>query len=114
MLRRNFITGKWEEVEDGLSGTYAYRNGEVVRVSGGLRERSSRSTLCSKNPWMSRSVGVHPKRAAEVNATAKSLGMDFKINEKGFATASSAKGKKDAMRYFGMHNQDGGYGDKCP
>jgi hypothetical protein len=113
MMRRNFITGEWEDAPDDLSGTWVVRDGRVVRAKP-KNEKSSRSTLCSKNPWMSRSVGVHPRRAAEVNATAKSMGMDFRINEKGFATATSPKGKKDAMRYFGMQNRDGGYGDVCP
>ena len=117
MMRRHFITGKWEEVPDDLSGTYVVRDGKVVRAGDGVQpqtEKSSRSTLCSKNPWVSKSVGVHPTRRKFVNKQAKRLGMDFRINERGFATATSAKGKKDAYRYFGMHNLDGGYGDKCP
>lgn len=119
MMRRHFITGEWEEVDDDLSGRYAVRDGKVVPISGPICEKSSRRTLCSKNPWVSRSVGVHPTRAKYVNEQAKKLGMDFQINDKGFATASSPKGKKDAMRYFGdnngpMINRDGGYGDICP
>jgi len=118
MIRRNFITGKWEESSEDRSGTYVVRDGKVVRVGeNGVRlrrEKSSRRTICSKNPWVSKSIGVHPKRRSEVNQTAAKLGMDFQINERGFATATSAKGKRDAQKYFAMTNVDAGYGDICP
>lgn len=117
MIRRNFITGKWEESHEDRSGTYVVRNGKVVRLAHGeqpQREKSSRRSICSKKPWVSKSLGVHPKRQKVVNKLARKMGMDFHINERGFATATSAKGKRDAQKYFGMPNVDAGYGDICP
>jgi hypothetical protein len=119
MIRRNFITGAWETVDEtDMTGTYVLRDGKLKKVgTDGVRvrnEKSSRRTICSKHPWVSKSCGVHPRRVDYVNKKAVRMGMDFQVNKKGFATATSAKGKKDAMRYFGMHNNDGGYGDICP
>ncbi len=120
MMRRHFITGEWEEVPDDLSGRYAVRDGGVVRISGAPRERSSRSAICSKNPQVSRSMGVHRLDVPAAREVVKKAGYRFDFNERGHVVYTSPAGKKDAMKWRSettgekVVNYDGGYGDVCP
>lgn len=119
MMRRHFITGQWEEVPDDLSGTYVVRDGKVVRGAP-RRSKTSRSAICSKNPQVSRSMGVHRQDIASERKVIKSKGYRFDFNERGQVEYTSAAGKKDAMKWSSevtgqpVVNYDGGYGDVCP
>ena len=74
--------------------------------------KSYRSAICEKNPWHSRSCGVHRSQVAEANAIAKKHGFSHEYDPKtGFAVATSPKGRNDAMRMQDMGDRDAGYGD---
>lgn len=73
--------------------------------------RSTRSAICSKNPWKSNSMGVHPKDIPNAIEAVKKQGGRFGFDNKGFVVADTQAGRNDALRFFGMGDRDAGYGD---
>ncbi len=117
MMRRHFITGEWEEVDDDLSGTYVVRDGQVIKSSP-RRERSSRAAICSKNPWTSRSLGVNPEHAAEYQRELTKAGVNATVGVDGHPTVTSRDARNKLMEYQSritgenFIDRDGGYGDR--
>lgn len=70
-----------------------------------------KKAISEERPWVSRSMGVHRQDAEATREAMKRHGCDCTVNEKGFVVATSYKGRNDAMKFFGMGDRDGGYGD---
>lgn len=107
MLRRHFITGEWEEVED--TGKH-----EVI-VYEGEAETNSCSATCSKRPWESKySLAVHPAQVRAFNeAAAKArTGAYYKPDGTLVCTSRGARNRELARRGHG--DGDAGYGDRSP
>jgi hypothetical protein len=117
-MRRNFITGEWEEFEDGsLGGTWVHHNGEVVRaeeVPRKLRTKSSRSAICAKRPWVSKSLGVaNPDQIPAYAAAAKKhAGPGVTFDKQGNLVCDSRGARNRALAWLGKVDYDGGYGDR--
>jgi len=73
--------------------------------------RSNRNAICEKNPWVSRSMGVHKSKIEAANKAAKEHGCRHRYNDQGFVVATSRAARNDAMKFHGMGDRDGGYGD---
>lgn len=73
--------------------------------------RNSREAICEKNPWTSRSMGVHPDQVKEVREDMKRHGVRAQLTNDGQIVCTSKAARNDAMKYFGVVDRDGGYGD---
>ncbi len=70
-----------------------------------------RKSISEERPFVSHSMGVHPRDAEKCREAMKRHGCDCTVNERGQAMAFSQKGRNDAMKFFGVGDRDGGYGD---
>jgi hypothetical protein len=64
-----------------------------------------------KRPWVSNSLGVHPRQVKDANEAARKQGSRHHYNEKGQAVAHSQAARNDAMKMQNSVDYEGGYGD---
>ncbi len=102
-----------------VDGKYYRRNeyGEFVADDGEVlgeyeRQKSSRSAICEKNPWVSTAAAVHADQVPRFNEELKNqkvAGAYYRGDGKLVCTSRSARNKVLKMR--GMRDGDAGYGD---
>lgn len=104
-LRRHFITGEWEEYED--TGAH-----ELI-VYEGKAEKTSRSSICAKRPWVSESLGVsNPDQIGQYSkAAAKFAGPGVSYDKQGRLVCDSRAARNRALKWLRKVDYDGGYGD---
>lgn len=117
-MRRNFITGEWETFADGQGGTYVVHEGKVIRAEDAprkLREKQSRSAICSKAPHVSKAMAVPIGQAAEFQAAAdrNRTGVRYVPDGKGYANCvSPSRGARAReMRARNRVDNEGSFGD---
>jgi hypothetical protein len=106
MLRRHFITGEWEEVED--SGKR-----EVI-VYEGHEETKNCSAICAKKPWRSTSLAVHPLQVEAFNRAAQKARTGAYYTKDGALVAESRGARNRELARRGQGDGDAGYGDRPP
>jgi hypothetical protein len=66
-------------------------------------------------PWRSLSISCHPDQIPERNALLKARNITGAYYDPAQPidnfVATSQKGRREAMKLFGVHDADGGYGD---
>lgn len=71
-------------------------------------------SISQKRPWISQSLAVNRKDVKAANEHAKSRGFVHRYDEKtGRATATSERGRRDAMKMQNTKALEGGYSDWC-
>lgn len=106
MIRRHFITGEWEEVED--SGKH-----EVI-VYEGQAETNTCKSICSKRPWVSNSLAVHPLQVAAFNKAAQEARTGAYYRPDGALVCTSRGARNRELARRGQGDGDAGYGDRPP
>jgi hypothetical protein len=117
-MRRNFITGEWEEFAEGFGGRWVHHHGKVVRIEDTevvLKPRKSSNAICSKNPHVSKAMAIPIHQAAKFNEAARRnhTGATYVPDGKGYANCvtTSRGSRAKEMRARGRIDNDGGYGD---
>ena len=62
-------------------------------------------------PIYSDSMGVHPSQVAEAREHSLKIGIPVDFTNDGRAIFTSRQQRRDYCRHFGVHDNDGGYGD---
>jgi hypothetical protein len=113
-LRRNFLTGEWEEVDfvtESGRATFVHRDGEVIQGTG---HREDTITDAWAEPAVSRSMGVPKHQEAALNAAMKEKGIKGVHFHDGKCHMESRRARNAVLAHFGKGDADAGYGDRPP
>lgn len=72
---------------------------------------NNRKAICEKHPWVSKSLGVHKSQVKETAEALKRAGARCEVDGEGRIVARSNAARNDAIKFFGLVDRDGGYGD---
>ena len=96
--RFRFIDGEVREVTEHRRPTSPLHGGTQAYGAG--------------NPLTSLAMSCHPDQAGEYNAAMQAHGVQgVEYDQRGRCKITSRRGRVQAMRAFGLHDRDGGYGD---
>jgi hypothetical protein len=91
-------------------GEYVSDDGEILGER--ERQRSSRSAICEKNPWVSTAAAVHADQVPKFNEELKNnkvAGAYYRKDGKLVCTSRSARNR--VLRMRNLRDGDAGYGD---
>jgi len=69
------------------------------------------ASLVGWKPLASRALGVHPDQVAEATESARAKGVPTEFRPDGRPVFTCRSHRKRYLRAYGLHDNDGGYGD---
>lgn len=105
-MRRNWLTGEWEEYEPPQDGREIIFRGEIPEGAVTGRANSPWST-----PLVSDACAIHPDQAGQFSEDAKRHGTGAWYNSKGQAVFESRQARARELKRRGFFDKDAGYGD---
>jgi hypothetical protein len=105
-MRRNWLTGEWEEFESPADGREIIAREELPPG----RDVQRCGNAWSK-PWVSEALSVHPKQVAEFNEAAKRNNTGAFYRQDGKLVCESRGARARECRARGVFDKQGGYGD---
>lgn len=82
-----------------------------LRVAPSSGDGEAGASLVGWKPIHSEALAVHPKQIKEAEESAKRRGVPTEFNRMGQPVFRTRKHRKEYLKAYGYHDNDGGYGD---